>query len=120
MNKGSVAFAVLVWSVVAPSSAFADLEVVLAAESDLPYSLSPSTYSNSPSKYTNSVSKYTNSPSKYSNSPSKYDNSPSKYANGRNGDRSGGRSVGKGERRKKAHSLWKDRARLYSATLRSS
>ncbi len=68
------------------SSALADLEVILASESDLPYALSPSKYSNSSSKYSNSISKYSNSGSKYSNSSSKYDNSPSKHSNGKSGD----------------------------------
>lgn len=67
------------------SSAFADLEVILASESDLPNALLPSKYSNSSSKYSNSISKYSNSGSKYSNSSSKYDNSPSKYSNGKSG-----------------------------------
>ena len=73
---------ILFWSVVAQ----ADLEVILAEESDLPYALSPSKYSNSSSKYSNSISKYSNSGSKYSNSGSKYDNSPSKYSNSKSGD----------------------------------
>ncbi len=68
------------------SSALADLEVILASESDLPYALSPSKYSNSSSKYSNSISKYSNSGSKYSNSSSKYDNSPSKYSNSKSGN----------------------------------
>lgn len=68
------------------SSALADLEVILASESDLPYALSPSKYSNSSSKYSNSISKYSNSGSKYSNSSSKYDNSPSKHSNGKSGN----------------------------------
>jgi hypothetical protein len=68
------------------SSALADLEVILANESGLPYALSPSKYSNSSSKYSNSISKYSNSGSKYSNSSSKYDNSPSKHSNGKSGD----------------------------------
>jgi hypothetical protein len=68
------------------TSAFADLEVILANESDLPYALSPSKYSNSSSNYSNSISKYNNSGEKYSNSNSKYDNSPSKYSNGNSGD----------------------------------
>ena len=67
-------------------TASADIEAILAAESDLPYSLSPSKYSNSSSKYSNSISKYSNSSSKYSNSSSKYDNSPSKYSNSKSGN----------------------------------
>jgi hypothetical protein len=67
------------------SIASADLELVLAEESSLPYDLSPSKYSNSSSKYSNSISKYSNSGSKYSNSSSKYDNSPSKYENSKSG-----------------------------------
>ena len=67
-------------------TASADLEVILAEESDLPYSLSPSKYSNSSSKYSNSISKYSNSGSKYSNSSSKYDYSPSKYSNSKSGN----------------------------------
>jgi hypothetical protein len=67
-------------------SAFADLEVILASESDLPYSLSPSKFSNSSSKFSNSISKFSNSGSKFSNSSSKFDNSPSKYSNGKSGD----------------------------------
>ena len=73
---------ILLWSTIAQ----ADLEVILAEESDLPYSLSPSKYSNSSSKYSNSISKYSNSGSKYSNNSSKYDNSPSKYSNSKSGD----------------------------------
>lgn len=68
------------------SSVLADLEVILANESGLPYALSPSKYSNSSSKYSNSISKYSNSGSKYSNSSSKYDNSPSKYSNSKSGN----------------------------------
>ncbi|WP_206422900.1 hypothetical protein [Photobacterium sanguinicancri] len=68
------------------SPVFADLEVILANESDLPYELSPSKYSNSSSKYSNSISNYSNSGSKYSNSSTKYDNSPSKYSNGKSGN----------------------------------
>lgn len=67
------------------SIARADLEIILAEESSLPYALSGSKYSNSSSKYSNSISKYSNSGSKYSNSSSKYDNSPSKYENGKSG-----------------------------------
>lgn len=80
--KYSIAGILLVLS----SAAFADFEVILASESDLPYGLSPSKYSNSSSKYSNSISKYGNSGSKYSNSISKYDNAPSKYSNGKSGD----------------------------------
>ena len=69
-----------------PVAARADLQVILADESDLPYALSPSKYSNSSSKYSNSISKYSNSSSKYSNSSSKYDNSPSKHSNSKSGD----------------------------------
>ena len=68
------------------SSVLADLEVILAKESDLPYALSPSKYSNSSSKYSNSISKYSNSGSKYSNSGSKYENSPAKYSNSKSGN----------------------------------
>jgi hypothetical protein len=70
-----------------PVQAIADLKVILANESDLPYELSPLNYSNSPSNFINSVSNYRNSQSKYSNSPSKYDNSPAKYDNSKNGNR---------------------------------
>ena len=68
------------------SSVLADLEVILAKESDLPYALSPSKYSNSSSKYSNSISKYSNSGSKYSSSSSKYENSPAKYSNSKSGN----------------------------------
>jgi len=70
-----------------PVMVFADLKVIIANESSLPFDLSPSKFSNSPSKFSNSVSKFSNSPSKFSNSPSKFDNSPSKFDNGKSGNR---------------------------------
>ncbi|EKA6050248.1 hypothetical protein OLZ68_002118 [Vibrio vulnificus] len=84
MKKLRCVIAGAIW--ILSTSAFADLEVILANESDLPYALSPSKYSNSSSNYSNSISKYSNSGSKYSNSSSKYDNSPSKYSNGKSGN----------------------------------
>ena len=69
-----------------PHVSYADYEILLAKESDLPFQLSPSKFSNSPSKFSNSVSKFSNSPSKFSNSPSKFSNSPSKHSNGSSGD----------------------------------
>ena len=65
----------------------ADLVIVLANESDLPFSLSPSDFSNSPNKFSNSISKFSNSTSKFSNSSAKFENSPSKSENGKNGER---------------------------------
>ena len=82
----SIKYTIAMILVAISNSALADLEVILANESDLPYALSSSKYSNSSSKYSNSISKYSNSGSKYSNSSSKYDNSPSKYSNGKSGD----------------------------------
>lgn len=70
-----------------PATAFADLKVIAAKESDLPFELSSSKFSNSPSKFNNSVSKFDNSPAKFSNSPAKFENSPSKFENGINGNR---------------------------------
>lgn len=69
------------------TSAFADFEVILGKESELPFDLSPSKFDNSASKFDNSISKFSNSSSKFSNSPSKFDNNPSKYENGKNGER---------------------------------
>ena len=70
-----------------PTTVIADLNVIVANESDFPFALSPSKFSNSPSKFSNSVSKFSNSPSKFSNSSSKFDNSPSKFDNGKSGNR---------------------------------
>jgi hypothetical protein len=70
-----------------PATTFADLKVIVAKESDLPFELSSSKFSNSPSKFSNSVSKFSNSPSKFSNSSSKFENSPSKFENGMGGNR---------------------------------
>jgi len=70
-----------------PATSSADLNVILANESDLPFDLSPSKFNNSPSKFSNSISKFSNSPSKFSNSPSKFDNSPSKFDNSQRGNR---------------------------------
>lgn len=68
-------------------SASADLEIIIAKESDLPFQLSPSKFDNSPSKFDNSISKFSNSASKFSNSPSKFENSPSKFENSKSGNR---------------------------------
>ncbi len=87
MNKLPTIFILLALLIAVPVSAFADLKVVLAKASDLPFELSPSKFTNSPSKFSNSVSKFSNSPSKFSNSPSKFDNSSSKFDNGRSGNR---------------------------------
>jgi len=80
MNKFPTIFVFLVLLIAAPVSVFADLKVIIAKESGLPFELSPSKFSNSPSKFSNS-------PSKFSNSPSKFDNSPSKFDNGKSGNR---------------------------------
>lgn len=87
MNKLPIIFLFAVLLISAPVTVFADLKVITAKESDLPFELSPSKFSNSPSKFSNSVSKFSNSPSKFSNSPSKFDNSPSKFENGKSGNR---------------------------------
>jgi len=87
MNKYTTIIALVVLLLASPVYVFADPEVVIVKESELPFELSPSKFSNSPSKFSNSVSKFSNSPSKFSNSPSKFDNSPSKFANGESGDR---------------------------------
>ena len=87
MNKFLTIFVLIVLLIAAPVSAFADLKVIIARESDLPFELSPSKFSNSPSKFSNSISKFSNSPSKFSNLPSKFNNSPSKFDNGRSGNR---------------------------------
>ena len=87
MNKFLTIFVLIVLLIAAPISAFANLKVIIARESDLPFELSPSKFSNSPSKFSNSISKFSNSPSKFSNSPSKFDNSPSKFDNGSSGNR---------------------------------
>ena len=68
-------------------SAYADLEIILARESELPFYLSPSKFINSSGKFGNSINKFSNSSSKFSNSPSKFDNSPSKNGNGKSGKR---------------------------------
>lgn len=87
MNKLPIIVLFVVLLVSAPITVFADLKVITAKESDLPFQLSPSKFSNSTSKFSNSVSKFSNSPSKFSNSPSKFDNSPSKFENGKSGNR---------------------------------
>lgn len=87
MIRHQISILFLVLSIVAPATVFADLKVIVAKESDLPFELSPSKFSNSPSKFSNSASKFSNSPSKFSNSPSKFDNSSSKFDNGKNGKR---------------------------------
>lgn len=87
MKKLPISVLFLVLLIASPVTAFADLKVITAKESDLPFELSPSKFSNSPSKFSNSVSKFSNSPSKFSNSPSKFDNSPSKFDNGPSGNR---------------------------------
>lgn len=87
MKRLQIGIVFLVFLVAAPATVFADLKVIIAKESDLPFELSPTKFSNSPSKFSNSVSKFSNSPSKFSNSPSKFDNSPSKFDNGKSGNR---------------------------------
>ena len=87
MNILPINILFLVLLLAAPVSVIADLKVIIAKESDLPFALSPSKFSNSASKFSNSVSKFSNSPSKFSNSPSKFDNSSSKFDNGKSGDR---------------------------------
>ena len=87
MIKLQITILFLVLSIAAPAIVFADLKIIVAKESDLPFELSPSKFSNSPSKFSNSASKFSNSPSKFSNSPSKFDNSSSKFDNGKSGNR---------------------------------
>ena len=87
MNKFLTIFVLIILLIAASVSAFADLKVIIARESDLPFELSPSKFSNSPSKFSNSISKFSNSTSKFSNSSSKFNNSPSKFDNGRSGNR---------------------------------
>jgi len=87
MNKLPTIFVFLLLLITAPVSVFADLKVIIAKESELPFEISPSKFSNSPIKFSNSVSKLSNSISKFSNSPLKFDNSPSKFDNGKSGNR---------------------------------
>ena len=87
MNRFRISVIFVVLFLSSPITVLADLKVITAKESDLPFELSASRFSNSPSKFSNSVSKFSNSPSKFSNSPSKFDNSPSRYENGRSGNR---------------------------------
>jgi hypothetical protein len=85
MNLNKIILLLLI--LIASFSASADLEIIVAKESELPFQLSPSKFDNSQSKFDNSVSKFSNSPSKFSNSPSKFENSPSKFENGKTGER---------------------------------
>ena len=87
MKRVQISIFLFIFLIAAPASVFADLEVIVADESDLPFALSPSKFSNSSSKFSNSLSKFNNSLSKFSNSPSKFDNSPSKFDNSRSGNR---------------------------------
>lgn len=87
MKKLPTIFVLLGFLIAVPIPAIADLKVVLAKESELPFELSPLKFSNAPSKFSNSVSKFSNSPSKFANSPSKFDNSPSKFDNSTSGSR---------------------------------
>ena len=77
MKKITLNILIMAVLISVPATAFADLKVILANESDLPFDLSPSKFNNFPSKFSNSVSKFSNSPSKFDNSPSKFDNSQS-------------------------------------------
>lgn len=87
MNKLPTIFVLLVLLIASPVSVFADLRVLIAKESALPFELSPSNFSNSPSNFSNSVSNYSNSPSNFSNSPSNFSNSSSNFDNSRSGNR---------------------------------
>ncbi len=87
MNKFLKLFVLSVSLVTLPLPAFADLKVIIAKESELPFSLSPSNFSNSPSNFSNSVSNFSNSPSNFSNSPSNFSNSSSNFDNSQSGNR---------------------------------
>jgi hypothetical protein len=87
MRSLPLSILILVFLIASPALVFADLKIIVADESDLPFALSPLRFSNSPSKFSNSVSKFSNSPSKFSNSPSKFDNNPSNIDNSQSGNR---------------------------------
>lgn len=71
----------------APAGVYADLRVITARESDLPFALSPRNFVNSTQNLNNQASNLTNSAQTLLNSASIVDNSPSNPANGRNGNR---------------------------------